>query len=750
MIFYLGHIVEDAISKKHRLIGNKTRKWAYGYNAEIDVVIISRDGTLGEIYDIMGLKIGLPEKPKTSDIINNKVAKASQKYNRHKLPEGLNELTMNDSKYTDFIDEEFRRRYEGLWIFIKGYPVYMTGTYYYGIQWIREEVEHPSFRIIQNELMIFWEACKADDRSYGMQYVKNRRMGASFLAIIELLEAGTISEDKLLGIVSKVGKDSSKIFRRLIKGFKRLPCFFRPPWDGTNTPKKELVLDMPTKRLKKGESITESDGLGTSISWHNTEINAMDGDAIFRSLLDESGKYPPDVPFSEYWYIVKTSHTKGIRITGKSMVVSTVNAMKKGGAQYKKIWDDSDIEKRDDNGETKSGLYRIFIPAKYCLEGMFDQYGFSIVEDPAKPIKTDEGKMVSSGSVTFLANKLNGLKADPEKANEFMRQFPETERDAFRDESNDCEFNLVKIQDQIDHNEFELNDAYNNDGEFLGNDDLVRGNFRWKNGIQDTEVIWVPDDVKGRFFIKKGCFPPEEFRNCWEEKYKNGILAKSPIAAHIGSAGVDPYNRTKTVDKRGSFGSYALSTRNGHTCDELPNGKMIIEYIARPKKVELFFEDIIMVSVFYSMPFLSEMSNDRFLAYVNDRGYRHFSLNNPFKKESELSTAEKEFGGAPQQDSKIRDAQAIAIESNVEDNMGYAMETNNREQGEMGDFPFSRTLYQLKDFDSDKRTKFDAFISYSLSLLANQKRPKKQEQQVSPTIIPFRRYDNNGLISKAY
>jgi hypothetical protein len=42
----------------------------------------------------------------------------------------------------------------------------------------------------------------------------------------------------------------------------------------------------------------------------------------------------------------ETSHTKGVRITGKAMVVSTVNA-KKGGAEYEKIWKDSDLSKRD-------------------------------------------------------------------------------------------------------------------------------------------------------------------------------------------------------------------------------------------------------------------------------------------------------------------------------------------------------------------------------------------------------------------
>jgi hypothetical protein len=95
--------------------------------------------------------------------------------------------------------------------------------------------------------MIFWEACK-DNRSYGMQYVKNRRIGASFMAIIELLESGTINEDKLLGIVSKTGADSSKIFKRLIKGFRRT-CFFQPLWDGTNAPKERITV--PTKKRAK-------------------------------------------------------------------------------------------------------------------------------------------------------------------------------------------------------------------------------------------------------------------------------------------------------------------------------------------------------------------------------------------------------------------------------------------------------------------------------------------------------------------
>jgi hypothetical protein len=48
---------------------------------------------------------------------------------------------------------------------------------------------------------------------------------------------------------------------------------------------------------------------------------------------------------------VKTSHTKGVRITGKAMVVSTVNAKKAVEQNMKKIWKDSDsvnVDKKTD------------------------------------------------------------------------------------------------------------------------------------------------------------------------------------------------------------------------------------------------------------------------------------------------------------------------------------------------------------------------------------------------------------------
>jgi len=738
-VFYLGEKIK-VIGQAQRKAKNKLKQFSYGYHPDIDTVVISKDGTLGDVFEVANIKIGLPEIPQNrSKILNYFLPCANQKWKREEIPQGLTEDNWWEERFSDYITEQFRKREEGVFIYLNGKLVYLTGTYWHFLQWYREEAEYPNLRIIQNELMIFWEACKADQRCYGMNYVKNRRFGASALGNNELLEAGSIHENKILGMISKKGSDAKKIFNRLVRAFKRYPPFYKPETDGSYTPKTELVFTEQNKRRKIGEHVREGQGLDTIISWHNTELNAMDGEKIFRSLLDESGKYPPEVPFSTYWYIVKTSHRIGSNIVGKSMVVSTVNAMKKGGAEFKKIWDDSHPLERNQNGQTKSGLYRIFIDSALCLEGFFDSYGFSIVDDPAQPIRNDLEKMITQGSVTFLKNEMQSLREDPEKQNEFLRQFPRTERDAFRDQAEDCWFNLMKLQEQLEHNEFELEDGQ------YGNQEVERGNFSWKHGNQDTEVIWNPDPERGRFWIAKNYHPPKEIRNIKEQKNIHGVLAYAPINSHIGCIGVDPYNRSRTTDGRGSKGSIHLCTK--YNTAGFINNAFILEYIDRPQKIEIFYDDVIMAMVYFSMPILPELSSEKFSQFIIDRGYRHFVMNNPFKRWSELGPTEKEFGGIPAQDTKVGERQYHAIESYIEDYIGVARDDSNRGIGEMGFMPFSRTLSQWKDVDPQKRTKFDAYISSSLALLGNQSRLKMEVEEKKPFVVPFKKYDNSGMVS---
>jgi hypothetical protein len=52
------------VPKQLVTVRNRKKEWEYGYDAKYDMVIISKDGTIGDIYFINNLKIALPSIPK--------------------------------------------------------------------------------------------------------------------------------------------------------------------------------------------------------------------------------------------------------------------------------------------------------------------------------------------------------------------------------------------------------------------------------------------------------------------------------------------------------------------------------------------------------------------------------------------------------------------------------------------------------------------------------------------------------------
>ena len=78
------------------------------------------------------------------------------------------------------------------------------------------------------------------------------------------------------------------------------------------------------------------------------------------------------------------------------------------------------------------------------------------------------------------------MKDDQDALNEFYRQFPRTEEHAFRDETKNSIFNLIKIYEQIDNNEEKTRT--------LG---VKTGNFQGGNGGKDSKVIFS-HDIQGR------------------------------------------------------------------------------------------------------------------------------------------------------------------------------------------------------------------------------------------------------------
>ena len=711
---------------------NKSKKWNYGYNKEHDVVVISKTGMIGDVIEIQNLKIALPKQPKKIHKFEHdkwQVTPYPKKLQRIKTIFDWREYP-DDFKesYADYIEEEFVKREEGFWFYNLGKPTYITGTHYMYLQWSKIDVGNPDYREANRLFFIFWEACKADNRCYGMCYLKNRRSGFSFMASGETVNMATISNDARFGILSKTGADAKKMFTdKVVPISVNYPFFFKPIQDGMDRPKTELAYRVPAtkltrKKLTSNDKIEELAGLDTTIDWKNTGDNSYDGEKLKLLVHDESGKWERPDNILNNWRVTKTTLRLGSRIIGKCMMGSTSNALDKGGDNFKKLYNDSDVTQRNRNGQTNSGLYSLFIPMEWNYEGFIDQYGQPVFNTPQEERLDPWGDLIDIGVIEHWQNEADGLKNDQDGLNEFYRQFPRTEEHAFRDEANNSIFNLVKIYEQIDYNE-ETNQS------------VSTGNFQWINGIKDTKVMFYPDP-KGRF--KVNWTPKPELQN----RVVNNNGRKYPGNEHMGAFGCDSYDISGTVDGKGSKGSLHGLTK--FSMEDCPPSQFFLEYIARPQTADIFFEDVLMALVFYGMPLLCENNKPRLLYYLRRRGYRGYSMNRPDKVWNKLSTAEKEIGGIPNSSEDVKQAHAAAIEMYIQNNVGI------RQDGLCGNMYFNRTLNDWARFDITKRTKFDATISSGLAIMACNKHlytpnAKLEKQKLN---ISISRYKNKGMRSK--
>jgi len=633
-------------------------------------------------------------------------------------------------KWFDYIDEEFKRRDEGFWFMNNNKPTYITGSHYMYLQWSKIDVGAPDFREANRLFFIFWEACKADNRCYGMCYLKNRRSGFSFMSSAETVNLATISSDSRYGILSKSGSDAKKMFTdKVVPISVNYPFFFKPIQDGMDRPKSELAYRVPAskftrKKITANEKQEDLVGLDTTIDWKNTGDNSYDGEKLNLLVHDESGKWERPDNILNNWRVTKTCLRLGARVVGKCMMGSTSNALDKGGNNFKKLYYDSDVTKRNRNGQTKSGLYSLFIPMEWNYEGFIDEYGNPVFNNPDNDVYGPDGELIDYGIIDHWNNEAEGLKNDQDSLNEFYRQFPRTEEHAFRDEAKNSIFNLVKIYEQIDYNEG-----------IGAQGNISKGNFQWVNGVKDTQVIFYPDP-KGRFNIS--WVPPSHLQN--RIIVKNGI--KYPANEHMGAFGCDSYDISGTVDGRGSNG--ALHGVTKFSMEDAPPNHIFLEYIARPQTAEIFFEDVLMACVFYGMPILAENNKPRLLYHLRRRGYRGFSMNRPDKIWNKLSVTEKEIGGIPNSSEDIKQAHAAAVEMYIQQYVGSLGD------GNYGNVYFNRTLNDWAKFDINKRTKFDATISSGLAIMACNRhlyRPNAKIEK-SKLNISIARYNNKGNTSK--
>jgi hypothetical protein len=690
---------------------------------EEPAIKICPNGTEGEIIELGGLLICLPKRPPKKQIFGHKESNSMQVWRRVSMPQELSRIKSMDEwaemprqfreKFRPYIEEEFRRRREGFWFYNNGTATYITGRHYMMLQWTKLDIGYPYFLNFQREIFLHMAACEADPRCIGQLYTKCRRSGYTNICSAVLVDEATQVKDKLMGIQSKTGKDAQEniFMKKVVYMFRNYPFFFKPIQDGTTNPRMELAFREPSKRITKNNKTSQmGEALNTVINWKNTTNNAYDGEKLHMLYLDEAGKWEKPTDIRDAWRIQRTCLIVGRKIIGKALVGSTVNPMDKGGKEYKDLWKDSNPLERNANGRTRTGLYRLFIPAQDSLEGFFDRHGMPVIDTPEETVQGLDGEDITIGAKTYLKNERDSLKHDASELNEIVRQFPFTTDEAFRDSIEGSLFNIGKIYEQIQHND-----------ELFPNP-IVIGNFHWKGGDKDTEVVFSPDP-NGRFRI--AWLPPSELQN--QKRIERG--KRLPPNAELGVGGVDSYDLDATVDGRGSKGALHLYNKF-HM--EYPSNTFVLEYASRPPLAKIFYEDVLMAAVFYGYPILIENNKYGIARHFESRGYDGYLMDRPrHLLAANSSTIKSKTKGIPSNSQDVIQAHAHAIESYIHNHVGINYDT-----GEMGGMYFNRTLEDWIGYQINNRTKFDLTISSGLALLAAQKaRVKKAASDMSDKIF---------------
>ncbi len=699
------------------------------YNEKEDSVKICPRGTEGEIIDIDGLKVQLPETPASkNNILFSDKPKTEQYWKRIEPPAGL--IKETEDEYIDYIVEEFRRRVHGVWFMNNGKPTYLTGHLYFMLQWhTNDRGEYSNFRQAQAKLAYHAKACEVDPRCVGQIFVKSRRIGFTTYQTAHKLNLMTMQKNHRSGITS-MNEDMAQVaFTKLMDSYRALPYFFKPVLKTSESSDKIWEAKEPsnnTKAAKKNKRSNSSAYLNSRCTFLASTEKAYDSDFLTHYLSDEYGKWWPSNYLSHWTRIKPTMYQNGV-VKGKAFLGSTIEEYDKGGKAAMELWKESDPKERNvSSGMTISGLYRCFIPVQENHDMHIDKYGICHQTKPSGHPLNQDGKLITSGALEFLAEEAKQQrKRGSIEYNDYLRNLPRSIDDAFRMKVQDSSFNVLNIQNQL---------SYIQSIDVGGGSMVLEGDFSWKNGQQDTEVIWTPRKG-GRFKIS--WIPPASLRN--QMDWKNGHRA--PKNTWLGAGGLDPFGKNQTQDGRGSKGSIHFINRPNANYPETSR-QFVLEYIHRPPTLTQFYEDALMASVFYGYPIFYENDKSGIETYFEQRGYLEYLMLRPERYDSRKNKKIAERG-APSRGIMI-DAIYYALHDYISDYIGEL------KSGDMGNMYFEDTLRDWMKFEPNNRTAYDASISSGYALCAIQVDPPKKQKQEKTTIdvAPFRMYNNRGNTSK--
>lgn len=716
--------VEEYKAKKQRRPVGRPKKFTTDINV-YDVECRTAYETFRQVRNLMEdvpnslyeLPITLPNKPENyKKIVNYGLSKKQRKfpYYSQKMVREIDSLDMSDtftmpddyckahglklnSKLTkeEFILQEFERTTNGFWFYNGDNLEFVTRYHYFILQYwlIPNDVKggittNPEFVDMIRDRHYAIQNLIDDPNYSGLAFLGCRRSSKSVDGMATgYLDTATRMNGNFT-IQSKTEADAEKVFAKLVKSWKKLPSWYKPKDTGDRNPKRGIYFDNTRTRSTKDADKEYEDVLEGVIEPHPSVPEAIDGARTTFQFNDEFGK--GKVKVSERQKVNKICCFSGSNIIGFMFWATTVEEMeKKGGAEAKIIWDESNPTRLDDNGRTESTMARLFFPAEY---GMFDG------TDPKTKLRfIDEwGYSRRDLAAKYLDNAEKGLKGSA--LIDWRRKFPREWQDCFRTNELNSPFATINLKDQTRYQE-------NNPEKTK----LIRGNFEWKDGISFTTVVWRPCS-DGRWLIS--WLPPESMRNAY---HLNRITGHYEPKYDICLASLDPFAASKVKDEsRASKAASYVITEHA----DFSEPTVVCEYYYRHDDPNKQYDDILKQCIFYSCPLLTERNKGAILNWIEEKGFEDFLMFDPY------SPSEKQIRGVFTDGTNNFETMLQYAQAFVAQYLGGG------EHGMFINFPWIDLMNDMLRFDVNNRTEFDRTMAFIIAMTAlREKRKMKKMQQ---------------------
>ena len=534
-----------------------------------------------------------------------------------------------------FIRRCWWKRLNGSWFFNNGKPTYLSGWHWYYLNfWTMSTTDGssiPEYRDRDRKEFIFTLYCftttesfervdkygyaiREEDGTYkmkdygrrvcfGKMQPKNRRSGNTNKALSNGLELVSRTErNHGMGIQSYSNQNAKDTFDGLLMpAFEEIPIWFKPNTTSGRT-SDSLIFNV-------GKNEYGEPSLQTQCTYATTASEKYyDSKKLYYILTEEPGKTDEvDVAMRHEVNKQTVSLGDGRLIHGYMDYPSTVNETSEGAAYYRALSNTSNFYQRiKSSGQTKSGLFRLFVPATEGLEDFVDSYGMSV---STKLLDYQRDERFDETAYEALQGKRDAFLIDSSSESlrllrEARKLYPMKYSDCWLGESGDIGLNLEIIDNRV--------------AELRRRDDSIMVNFYWKDKF-GGEVYYKIDEENGRF--RMSMKPPESVCNkktqimhfsTFEQK---NVQMWRPMYPKMFTLGADPFrfgNKQdekvgKSLNKRSRLSdggiailwNYDSDIDGGKEMMDWSSYKFVLSYRYRAANTDEYNEDVLKAAVYF-------------------------------------------------------------------------------------------------------------------------------------------------------